>query len=149
MTCTFDTNVLIYTLVKPPDSKGERARELLARCTRNDVALLLFQALAEFSHVAMRKFAIDPAEVRRRVNTWRRIIPVHVAADDDLIGALELVTEHKLGFWDALMCATAARAGLRHMLTEDLQDGRRLGGLTIVNPFRAENRRLIDRILPP
>lgn len=75
MTCTFDTNVLIYTLVKPPDSKGERARELLARCTRHDVALLLFQALAEFSHVAMRKFAIDPAEVRRRVNTWRRNHP--------------------------------------------------------------------------
>jgi hypothetical protein len=31
----------------------------------------------------------------------------------------------------------------------DLQDGRRLGSLTIVNPFRPENRRLIDRILPP
>jgi len=31
----------------------------------------------------------------------------------------------------------------------NLHDGRRLGRLTIVNPFRPENRRLIDRILPP
>ena len=49
----------------------------------------------------------------------------------------------------ALLCATAERAGLQYLLTEDLQDGRRLGGLTIVNPFRTENRGLIDRILPP
>jgi predicted nucleic acid-binding protein len=149
MHCTFDTNVLIYTLVKPPDAKGERARELLARCSRGDAALLLFQALAEFSHVAMRKFGVDPAEVRRRVGIWRRIIPLHLAADDDLDFALGLVFERKLGFWDALLCATAERAGLRYLLTEDMQDGQRIGGLTIVNPFRAENRRLIDRILPP
>jgi hypothetical protein len=30
-----------------------------------------------------------------------------------------------------------------------MQDGRRLGNLTIVNPFRPENAALIDRILPP
>ena len=149
MTCTFDTNVLIYTLVKPPDSKGERARELLARCTRHDVALLLFQALAEFSHVAMRKFGVDPAEISQRVSSWRQIIPVQLAADGDLDLALSLVSDHKLGFWDALLCATAERAGLQYLLTEDLQDARRLGGLTIVNPFRTENRGLIDRILPP
>jgi predicted nucleic acid-binding protein len=150
MNCTFDTNVLIYTLVKPPDPKGKRARELLAGCTRNDgAAVLLFQALAEFSHVAMRKFAVPSAEVRRRVNVWRQIIPMHLAADDDLDHALGLVSNHRIAFWDALMCATAERAGVRHLLTEDLQDGRRLGQLTIVNPFRAENSRLIDRILPP
>ena len=148
MNCTFDTNVLIYTLVKPPDAKGERARGLLARCVHGGAALLLFQALAEFSHVAMRKFGIDPAEVRQRVNSWRQIIPVHLAADGDLDLALALVSDHKLAFWDALLCATAERAGLRYLLTEDLQDGRRLGQLTIVNPFRTENIALIDRILP-
>jgi predicted nucleic acid-binding protein len=147
--CTFDTNVLIYTLVKPPDTKGERARELLARCVRDGAALLLFQTLAEFSHVAMRKFAIDPAEISQRVSSWRQIIPVQLAADGDLDLALTLVSDHKLGFWDALLCATAERAGLRYLLTEDLQDGRRLGGLTIVDPFRTKNNTLIDRILPP
>jgi hypothetical protein len=29
-----------------------------------------------------------------------------------------------------------------------MQDGRRFGTLTIVNPFRPENAALIDRILP-
>ena len=97
----------------------------------------------------MRKFAIDPAEISQRVSSWRQIIPVQLAADGDLDLALTLVSDHKLGFWDALLCATAERAGLRYLLTEDLQDGRRLGGLTIVNPFRTKNNTLIDRILPP
>ena len=149
MDCTFDTNLLVYAIVEPPDTKAHRARELLARCTRNSSAVLLLQSLAEFSHVAMRKFGVEAEEVRRRVNVWRRIIPVHAAGDEDLMEALELVRDHRLAFWDALMCATASRAGLDYLLSEDMQDGRRLGNLTIVNPFRPENAALIDRILPP
>ena len=41
------------------------------------------------------------------------------------------------------------RAGIDYLLSEDMQDGRRFGELTIVNPFRTENTALIDRILPP
>ena len=63
--------------------------------------------------------------------------------------ALELVRNHRIAFWDALMCATASRAGLHYLLSEDMQDGRRFGGLTIVSPFRPKNATLIDRILPP
>jgi predicted nucleic acid-binding protein len=149
VSCTFDTNVLIYTLVKPPDPKAERAQELLARCIHGSAALLLLQALAEFSYVAMRKFAVSALDARRRVDAWRGIMPVYAAAEEDLTPTLGFVGDHKIGFWDALLCATAERTGISHLLSEDLQDGRRLGSLTIVNPFRAENSRLIDRILPP
>jgi predicted nucleic acid-binding protein len=147
--CTFDTNLLVYAIVEPPDAKAARARELLARCTRNSSAVLLLQSLAEFSHVAMRRFGAGAGEVRHRVSVWRRIIPVHAAGDEDLMEALDLVRDHRIAFWDALMCATASRAGLDYLLSEDMQDGRRFGGLTIVNPFRPENAALIDRILPP
>jgi len=59
------------------------------------------------------------------------------------------VRDHRIAFWDALMCATAGRAGLHYLLSEDMQDGRRFGARTIVNLFRPENAALIDRILPP
>ncbi len=71
------------------------------------------------------------------------------AGGDDLALALEFVRDHRMGFWDALLCATAERAGLQYLLSEDMQDGRRLGNLMIVNPFRSENAALIDRMLPP
>jgi len=41
------------------------------------------------------------------------------------------------------------RAGVRHLVTEDLQDGFELAGVRFVNPFDTANNRLIDEILPP
>ena len=49
---------------------------------------------------------------------------------------------------NALLWASAQRAGVRHLITEDLQDGFVLQGVMFVNPFRNENDRLIDEILP-
>ena len=149
MICTFDSNVLIYALVGPPEPRGDRARELLLRGTKSDAAILLLQALAEFSTVAMRKYRLRAADVQTRVDAFRESMPVEAAAEQDLAAALYMVREHRIGFWDALLCATADRAGLQYLLSEDMQDGRRLGGLRIANPFRPENATLIDRILPP
>jgi predicted nucleic acid-binding protein len=147
--CTFDSNVLIYAIVEPPEPRGDRARELTLRGTQGDTALLLLQALAEFGTVALRKYGLAVADVKTRVEALSRATRTVAAAEQDLFAALDLVRDHRLGFWDALMCATARRAGLRYLLSEDLQDGRQLGSLRIVNPFRPENAALIDRILPP
>ena len=149
MIVTFDTNILVYTLQTPGNTKLDRARDLVDRGTRQESLALLLQSLTEFSYVALRKLGMDVVSVRRRVDAFRRAAPVHPPLEDDLVAALELVRRHKIGFWDALMCATAERASMNYMLTEDLQDGRRLGNLTIINPFRPENSRLIDRILSP
>ncbi len=149
MICTLDSNVLIYALIEPPEPRGDRARELILRCTHGNTAILLLQALAEFSTVAMRKYGLSAFDVQNRVDALRQPIPVEAAAEEDLLAALDLVRNHRLAFWDAMMCATASRAGLQYLLSEDMQDGRRLGALTILNPFRLENAGLIDRILPP
>jgi len=43
--------------------------------------------------------------------------------DGDLTAAFEAVGAHRLPFWDAMLWASAQRAGVRCLLTEDLQDG--------------------------
>ena len=149
MICTLDSNVLVYAVVEPPEPRADRARELIVRCTRGNTAILLLQALAEFSTVAMRRHGLSAFDIQNRVDALRQPIPVEAAAEEDLLAALDLVRDHRLAFWDAMMCATASRAGLQYLLSEDMEDGRRFGGLTIVNPFRPENAALIDRILPP
>ena len=42
---------------------------------------------------------------------------------------------HGFRFHDALILASALDAGCDTLLTEDFQTGRRVDGLTIVNPF--------------
>jgi predicted nucleic acid-binding protein len=49
--------------------------------------------------------------------------------------ALALARDHTLQFYDALTVAAALEAGCDTLVSEDLQHGRSLSGLTIVNPF--------------
>jgi predicted nucleic acid-binding protein len=52
-----------------------------------------------------------------------------------ILTASQLEERHKLSFWDALVIEAARVAGALRLVTEDLQDGRRIGGVRIENPF--------------
>jgi predicted nucleic acid-binding protein len=149
MMVSFDTNILVYATVSIPLAKTDRARDLLVRGMRTGSCILLLQTLAEFSSVAIRKAGIGVDEVRTTIDAWRAVLPVQGTEDDDLSAALDAVKNHRLAFWDAMLWGAAQRAGVRHLLTEDLQDGFELAGVKFVNPFEAANNRLIDEVLPP
>ena len=146
---SFDTNVLVYATSRVSDVKVTRARDLLARAMRAASSVLLLQTLAEFSNVAIRKARIPVRDIQRTIDAWRAVMPVQVADISDLSAALEAARAHRMAFWDAMLWASAQRAGVRHMLTEDLQDGLALQGVRFINPFKRENDRLIDEVLPP
>ncbi len=145
---SFDTNVLVYATAARADARVSRAQDLLARAMRATTSILLLQSLAEFSNVAIRKARIPANAVKTTIEAWRAVLPVQSADDSDLVLALEAVRAHRLPFWDAMLWASARRAGVRHMLSEDFQDGFALQGVTFINPFNRENNPLIDRLLP-
>jgi predicted nucleic acid-binding protein len=146
---SFDTNVLVYATASVSDAKVIRARDLIARAMMAGSSVLLLQTLGEFSSVAIRKARIPVQDIRRTIDAWRAVLPVHAADDSDLLAALDAVRAHRLAFWDAMLWASAQHAGVRHLLTEDLQDGFTLRGVTFINPFKRENDQLIDVVLPP
>lgn len=146
---SFDTNILVYATASLPEPKALRAYDLIGRAMRSGFAILLLQTLAEFANVAIRKAGIPIEDIRRTIDAWRAVLPVQAADQEDLTAALEAVKVHRLPFWDAMLCASAQRAGVRCLLTEDLQDGFILQSVRIVNPFKQANDRLIDEVLPP
>jgi predicted nucleic acid-binding protein len=145
---TFDTNILVYATASISDEKVARARDLVARAMQAGTSILLLQTLAEFSNVAIRKSRIPVKDIRATIEAWRAVLPIQVADESDLLLALEAVRTHRLAFWDALLWASAQRAGVRHMLTEDFQDGLVLRDVTFINPFVRDNDRLIEMLLP-
>ena len=145
---SFDTNVLVYATAARADARVSRAQDLLARAMRATTSILLLQSLAEFSNVAIPKARIPANAVKTTIEAWLAVMPVQSADDSDLVLALEAVHAHRLPFWDAMLWASARRAGVRHMLSEDFQDGFDLQGVTFINPFNPENNPLIDRLLP-
>ena len=111
-------------------------------------SILLLQTLAGFSNAAIRKARIPVEDVRRIIEAWCAVLLVQAADDSDLMVALEIVRANRLAFWDAMLWASAQRAGVRHLLSEDFQDGLALQGVTFVNLFNPKNDRLIDHVLP-
>src|SRR5665213_720356 len=119
---SFDTNILVYATASKSDSKTIRARDLIVRAMRAGSSILLLQTLAEFSSVAIRKAGIPINDIRNTIDAWQSVLAVQAAAAEDLADALQTVSAHRLSFWDAILWATAQRVGVRHLLTEDLQD---------------------------
>ena len=54
---------------------------------------------------------------------------------DTHAAALELAREHGFAFYDALIVVAAIEADCDILYSEDMQHGRAIGGLTIVNPL--------------
>jgi predicted nucleic acid-binding protein len=45
-----------------------------------------------------------------------------------------------------VVCAASADAGAKVLLTEDMQDGRILDGLRLINPFAEKNAKAIESL---
>jgi hypothetical protein len=67
------------------------------------------------------KAGIPIQAVQGIVQAWCAVLPIQAADESDLMTALEAVPTHRLAFWDAMLWASAQRAGVRHLLTEDFQ----------------------------
>lgn len=82
------------------------------------------------------------------VQSFQRLFPVGTADESDLDRAMQAVEEHRLSFWDAMLWATALRAGCGVLFSADSQDGRRFEGVLFVDPFAPENQSVVDLALP-
>jgi predicted nucleic acid-binding protein len=131
-----DTNVLLYAYDRTAGHKHLVARSLLAELWASKRGLMSTQVMQEFYVNATRKLP-RPLPVTRAqaviagYATW----PVHQIAPTDIIEASQLQGRQQLSFWDSLVVVAASRMGAATLLTEDLQHGRTIAGVRIVNPF--------------
>ena len=145
---SLDTNILVYAIDRDAGDRHERSKEIMARAARHDCVLTV-QALAEFFHATTRKTLLEPSRARDFVCDWLDVFHVTSADETALVDAMDAVEEHRLSFWDAMLWATARRIGCSAILSEDMQDGHRLGGVEIINPFAADAAARLAPLLAP
>lgn len=129
MSAFIDTNVLIYA--QGAGAKSETAREAILAG-----GVISVQVLNEFAAVLRRKFRLEWDQIADALADVRAALgPVRPVDVETHLHALDLARSHGFNFYDALIVASALAARCDILLTEDLQNGRRVNGLTIVNPF--------------
>ena len=143
-----DTNVLIYIYADSDLRKQTVADALVNTLIVSEQATLSTQVLAEFFNTATRKIGIAPQIIRERLAHYVDLCSVLIITSDVVLTAARGVVEHQLNYWDALLWATALANHIPYILSEDFQDGIRIEGVRILNPFHPDFdiARLLGRV---
>ena len=131
---TADTNIYVYAYDTRDPIKQETAQRVTASLSRQ-LALLPLQLIGEFQNALRRKLKAPPAFAAAKALELLIAHPTFAYTEGAAIRALNEAAHGRLSYWDALMLASAAEAGCTAMLSEDMQNGARIFGLEIVNPF--------------
>ena len=126
----FDTTLLIYA-VSLEDPCAAIAEKLLA-----DGGHISVQVLNEFVAVARRKLDMSWEDIRDALAAVRILCePATSLSVKTHEAALDLASQYGYQIYDALILAAALDAQCNILYTEDMQDGQKIGALTIRNPF--------------
>jgi predicted nucleic acid-binding protein len=124
-----DTNILVYAQQTGP--KATISQDLIA-----EGGTISVQVLNELTNVLRKKdnrswrdieLVLDDVD-----NALEPALPLAAATTRS---ALALARDHGFAFYDALIVAAAIEAGCDVLYSEDMQHGRSIAGLSIVNPF--------------
>lgn len=133
-----DSNVLIYLFDREDPRRRRIAERLVEQAIETGAAIISHQVVQETLNVVTRKIkpALTAGEAQAALHDiftplWRVMPSPAVYAR-----ALELQERYQYSFYDSLILAAALEAGCRRLLTEDLQNGQQIEGLTIENPFK-------------
>lgn len=133
--CFVDSNVLIYSDDLRAGPKRDRARELIEEVMVAGTGVLSLQVLQEYFSASKKKLGLSADSARQKIQLFSRL-DVVILGVPDLLAAIDLHRLHQLSIWDALVIRAALNGGCRILYSEDLQHGRRINGLEIVNPFK-------------
>ena len=110
------------------------ALDLIKVNLRLRTGVVSLQVLQEYFVTVRGKLKLDAALAKQRVEVFAKF---HVAEPtvNDILAAIDLHRLHGFSYWDALVLRMAKQTGCRRVLSEDMQTGRVVDGLEIVNPF--------------
>lgn len=132
-----DTNVLVYCFLDSDKDKRAEARKLVRSALDNHDGVISYQVVQEFLNVATKKPQRHLTQAEAQLFLTEVLAPLcEVFPDANLYStALSIADETGWSFYDSLVMSSALAAGCRKLLTEDLQDGRKVRGVEIRNPF--------------
>ena len=133
-----DTNLLVYAI--DPTERGKRAvaQEWIASAHLSGDGCLSYQVVQEWFSVVLRKATVT-LSTEEATSLYRTLIePLwQVQSSRELVDtAIDLHHHDSLSWWDSLIVSAAIQGDCERLLSEDLQHGRKIRGVKIINPFR-------------
>ncbi|WP_163268787.1 PIN domain-containing protein [Chelativorans alearense] len=136
-----DSTTLLYTLDRKEPKKRLKAVIWLAALAEGGITNL--QVLNEVASVLTKKRArFDGIDIPARIDNFTTF-GKRPLTWQEVLHARGLHERYGYSWWDCLLLASALELGCAHFLSEDLQDGQTIEGLTIIDPFAHSPERIL------
>jgi predicted nucleic acid-binding protein len=131
-----DTDVLLYARDASEPAKQPLAAAWVAQLWRERTGRTSIQVLSEYyvNVTRMLRPGLSPQAAWDDVRALKSWQP-QVLDASLLERGHEIERRYRLSWWDSLVVAAAQTQGCALLLSEDMQDGMTIGGVTIRNPF--------------
>jgi predicted nucleic acid-binding protein len=130
-----DTNVLIYAYDVDAKGKHEVARSVLRELWSDRSGVLSTQVLQEFYVNVTRKISHPLSKASARLVVDSYMVWCIDTTPGEISAAFKIEDSAKIGFWDALIVASALKGHASQILSEDLNAGQLVAGIRVENPF--------------
>ena len=132
-----DSNILIYAYEEEASHKKQIAKKILSQAfAKKESYAVSIQNLAEFACAYLTKGKGDMRRLQKSIKGISRhenFIKISYT-QQTITHAMEIITNSKNPFWDALIAATMLENNIRHIYTENTSDFANTG-ITAINPF--------------
>ena len=132
-----DTNIFIYAYDATAGEKHRTAGEILTNLWNSGLGVISTQVLQEFFVNVVQKIP-KPIDKQQAKEIVRDFLKWHVVVNtgDSIIEAIDICLKFGYSFWDSMIIEAAITGGAAVLISEDLQDGQVISGVTIRNPFK-------------
>jgi predicted nucleic acid-binding protein len=132
-----DTNIFVYSFDSTARGKQTKAEQLIRKALSSQKGVVSYQVVQEFFNVALKRFAkpmkrSDADEYLATV--FRPMLSIHSSLSL-YRQAMHVHFESRTSWYDSLIIGSALQAECRILFSEDMQHGRKIGSLDIINPF--------------
>ena len=133
-----DSNIFVYLFDEAAHEKRSIAEAITRTALEARTGCISFQVVQETLNVLTRKLTVPATTADAQSFLHQMLMPLWRVMPSQMLysAAIALQKRLRLSFYDSLIVAAALEAGCKRLLTEDMQDGQRIEGLRIENPFK-------------
>ena len=132
-----DSNIWIYLFTSDDILKNELARKFIVEnTTKGSILVISYQVINEVGAVLKRKKKFNEEKIRFVFNAMVDLCVIQDFSQEIITKASIMRDTMSVSYWDSIIIATASKSGCIYLTSEDLQDGQKIQGVTIINIFK-------------
>lgn len=134
-----DTNILVYAIDTSEGDKHEVSKDILMQIWKEGGGVVCLQNLMEFFVVITKKVEnpIDVGKAKTIVEDFLKSDNWEIIDrdEDTFSNAMNLVSEHNIHLWDAVIAACMKENNITEIVTENKKDFDKIKDIKITVPF--------------